>query len=338
MIRARQQVAHELHDIAESSDVAATRRAAATIATNLGGSQVEVEQVRLIVTELGTNILQHGASDGYLLIRAVDDDQTRGVEVIAVNSHEPLENRRVISLSGLGLGLDVVQRHTSFFDAYMPKDKRTIVLARVLFSLDNSAARKIDCGGISTSILPGLPNGDDWAFLQDDDKCTIFVFDGLGHGPGAAVAADAADASFRNRYHGNAEVWIRELHSSLQGTRGGVGAVAEIDLSSRRISFYGVGNISGRVMSEERMTGVMLPGGVIGTEHPLPTLRPVEFAFPPGAVLLMWSDGIGSRVSLDEYSQLIGHDSAVVAAALHRDFSKKNDDSTIIVAQDLQGR
>jgi hypothetical protein len=72
---------------------------------------------------------------------------------------------------------------------------------------------------------------------------------------------------------------------------------------------------------------------VVGTENPLPALRPVQVPWPAGAVLVLWTDGLKSAVSMEGCSDFIHHDAALVAATLHRDFSRGSDDAGIVVVR-----
>jgi len=58
-----------------------------------------------------------------------------------------------------------------------------------------------------------------------------------------------------------------------------------------------------------------------------------SFSYPwsPTTVLLMASDGISTRFNLDSYPGLVGRHPAVIAAVLHRDFRRHNDDATMVV-------
>ncbi len=64
-----------------------------------------------------------------------------------------------------------------------------------------------------------------------------------------------------------------------------------------------------------------------------------EFAypFPKGATLVMHSDGLISRWTLDAYPGLAAHDPALVAGVLYRDFQRGRDDVTVLVARGAEG-
>lgn len=344
MIRTRRATSHEVHVLRDPSDVAAVRRSAGAAAMNLGASQHDAERVRLVVTELGTNVLRHGGVDGYLLVRSIDDENERGIELIAVDRSSNASRRGVeaIDLDGLGIGLEVVGRQSEYLDTYVSQGGATVTLARMSFvSHDGSSPTRHGCSGVSTALIPGMPNGDGWIVSDRGSTRCALIFDGLGHGPRAAEATEVACSSYLSSYRGDMSEWLSEVHDALRGTRGGVLGLVEIDARAGRLLFLGVGNISGKVLTEgsegsARYTkGIVSQGGVVGTEYRLPTLRPIEYEWSQGACLLLWTDGIASRIGFDGHPHLIGHDSAVVAAALHRDYAKTTDDSTLVVIQEL---
>jgi hypothetical protein len=48
--------------------------------------------------------------------------------------------------------------------------------------------------------------------------------------------------------------------------------------------------------------------------------------------LIMCSDGIRSGWDLSKYPSILRYDNAVIAAAIHKDFSRKTDDTSVLVA------
>jgi hypothetical protein len=54
-------------------------------------------------------------------------------------------------------------------------------------------------------------------------------------------------------------------------------------------------------------------------------------AWPAGASLVLWTDGLSTRVELTAGDALLDCDPAVVAATLHRDHGRNRDDATVVV-------
>jgi hypothetical protein len=110
-----------------------------------------------------------------------------------------------------------------------------------------------------------------------------------------------------------------------------VAAVAEIDATADTIRFAGVGNISGVLWSAVRPQNMVSMNGSLG--HGTVRVREFSYAWPPDALLILHSDGLGTRWSLDQYPGLTAKHPAIVAGVLYRDFTRGRDDVTVLVVR-----
>jgi len=119
----------------------------------------------------------------------------------------------------------------------------------------------------------------------------------------------------------------------LRKTRGAAGALARIDLGQRLVTYAGVGNISASIISEKTSRNLASYNGTLG-QH---IERVQEFTYPwnPDDILVMHSDGLGTRWDLDRYPGIRNKPPSVIAALLHRDFNRGRDDVTVLVAKAL---
>jgi anti-sigma regulatory factor (Ser/Thr protein kinase) len=330
---------HERFSVRDQGDVGAARRAVEKLAQAAGVPVAAVEPARIATTELGHNLHLHG-QDGYLLLRPTDEPP--GLEVVAVDRGPGIADPAgalagaTAAAAGLGVGLGAVARLASCFDLYTGAKQGTVVLAR--FAADPPTAPAapawLHAGGVSTAVVPGDANGDGWAVADDDLGCAAVVVDGLGHGPPAHEAARAALAAFDAGDGADVCGWLQAAHAAMRGTRGAVAAAARIDRTRRRVSFAGVGNVQGRIVAEGQAWGLASHPGMLGTEHQAPRPRRLDLPWPRGATLLLWSDGLRSGTAPELDGAGRGHDPTVVAALLHRDFARGNDDATVVVVQD----
>jgi hypothetical protein len=111
-------------------------------------------------------------------------------------------------------------------------------------------------------------------------------------------------------------------------------AVTLIDSRLRVARFCGVGNISGVILSpdEGQRTSLVSHNGTLG--H---TIRKVqEFVYPwsPDSLLIMHSDGLATHWNLDRYPGLAVQHPSLISGILYRDFSRKRDDVTVLVARE----
>ena len=334
------QASSEAYLLGDAAAVGAARRAVRSLVARLGLPETDAAPAELALTELATNVERHAGGDGYALLRTVAEE--RGIEILVVDrgpgTSAPAPALGAASPSGgLGIGLDSVRRLASSFELYAPPGKGRVTLARFSFD-DSPTPLPIAYAGVSVPVLPLDVNGDGWAVTIDEGGCTVLVVDGLGHGPGAHRAAQAALRTFEEGFGRDICSWFPRAHEVMRGTRGGVAGIARIDIGRRVVTFAGVGNVTGSVVLDGSSRALLSRPGVLGTEHRLPSPYLMETPWTADSALVLWTDGLKSRITLDGHPGLLDHDPALVAALLHRDFAKGNDDATVVVVRETSGR
>lgn len=177
-----------------------------------------------------------------------------------------------------------------------------------------------------TRPKPGEQVNGDRVVVRTAEGITLMaVIDGLGHGPGAAEAANlAGDFLSAARPTTGALALLEGLHRALTTSRGAVGAVCLFD--GRSVEYGGVGNV------ELRAHGLSLAQwqvpGILGQRAP--RVRSSRSALKPGDRLLLFSDGISERFSLTELRNLSL--SAACDAILDR-FARPIDDASVLLAE-----
>jgi hypothetical protein len=170
--------------------------------------------------------------------------------------------------------------------------------------------------------------GDGWAVEQNGPRCLALVADGLGHGRLAAEASRAAVRIFRaNAALGTTEI-LGAIHAALRGTRGAAVAVAEVRLDQQQVRFAGVGNIAGAVIADATGRSMISGNGTAG--HEVRKIQEFTYPFPPGALLVVHSDGLTTHWRLEQYAGLETRHPALVAGVLYRDFKRPRDDVTVL--------
>ena len=119
--------------------------------------------------------------------------------------------------------------------------------------------------------------------------------DGLGHGAEAARAASRAGAVVRASPGLDLVPLMQRCHIALHGTRGAAISLAFISTSAGGVTWLGVGNVEGRVVSGEPLAtrpkgSLALGGGVAG--YDLPAVRTAALKVRPGDVLIFATDGV----------------------------------------------
>ena len=107
-----------------------------------------------------------------------------------------------------------------------------------------------------------------------------------------------------------------------------------VDLDAREATVAGIGNVGAWVAGDESSRQLVTQHGTLG--QAMPRIREERYAFPPGAYLMMCSDGLKSRPQLDDQPGLLVHDSATIAAMLWRDHARGRDDATAVVLREAR--
>ncbi|MGA8709354.1 MAG: SpoIIE family protein phosphatase [Steroidobacteraceae bacterium] len=314
------------HLIDEASKIGDARREAARMA-QLQELPAEVAgRVAIVATELANNLLQHGGG-GELLLQSVEADDACLVEIMAVDrgrgmSHSDRCLADGFSTGGtMGTGLGAVRRLSSEFDLYSTPEQGTVVMARV------GVGTIPHLGAVNIAVKGEIECGDSWRLARSAGATALLVVDGLGHGTFAAQAAQAALAAFDRSPFDPPQLIMERLHRALAGTRGAAAACACID-SSGRLSYAGVGNIHGALLSADGTCGLVSHNGTLGVR--VARMHQFEYQRPKGALLLMNSDGVSARWSLAARPGLLQRHPAVVAGVLYRDHARAHDDATLV--------
>lgn len=339
------------------------RRAAAQLARRAGLAADRIAEVELAVTEAAVNLNRH-AVDGSLLLRLLSTAAGAAVELLAID-HGPgiadLATARrdgYSSAGSLGVGMGVVERMADTFAVQSLLGRGTVLVARFR---DRTAAPYPEpvVAGLTRPLSGESVCGDAWAVRAlgdraarvahaapvagdgavpvagdadpDTEPLLLMLCDGLGHGPLAARASVQAVSAFRRGPADEPTEIVRTLHRALAGTRGGALAVARIDRRARRVSFCGVGNISAFIVADRGRSSLLSAPGIVG--HHLPRLRGFEADLPPGASLVLHSDGLTERWDPSAMAGLFGHSSTVIAAQLLREAGVRRDDANVVVVK-----
>lgn len=157
------------------------------------------------------------------------------------------------------------------------------------------------------------------------------VADGLGHGAAASDAAQEALVAFRSNVQRHPEEIIAAAHGRLQKTRGAAVAVAEIDFERQVVRYSGIGNIASAIVGTGKTRNMISHNGIVG--HQVSKIQEFSFPWERDAILIMYSDGINSRCSLEQYPGLAAKPAALMASVLYRDFKRSRDDATVLISK-----
>lgn len=187
--------------------------------------------------------------------------------------------------------------------------------------------------GTASRPHPGfLQNGDRHYVEKTETGLVVGVIDGLGHGAPASEAAEVALACLRAHGSNVLEGFYNLCDAKLAGTRGVVAGIAVIDTQADRLEYIGIGNIEVQIYSGDSVDTLVSRHGIVGSGR-MPNRRVHSAPFGPGSVMVMFSDGISARFRLGDYYGLVDQPAQFIADVLMRDWSRANDDATVVVVR-----
>jgi anti-sigma regulatory factor (Ser/Thr protein kinase) len=316
--------------VEEPSAATGCRSAALGMAGRLGFSETRAQELAVAVIEAASNLVKH-ARAGAMMLRAEPGGAAPGIELVTVDAGPgitdvPAALRDGASTAGtLGIGLGAIRRAADFCGVFSLPGRGTAVAARFLAQRGDPGL-----GGWAGLIRPlgdEAECGDNYIAHRTGPVITAMLCDGLGHGPLAATASRAAIAVLREAPDDEPTSLLRRVHARLGRTRGGAVAIARIEQQS--VSFAGLGNVAGWILSGSERQGMISVPGIAG--HQARTFRQYSYPLPPGAAVILHSDGLSSRWSAPDLPGLSGQDPLVIAATLLREAGVHRDDAGVLV-------
>lgn len=318
----------------DEGSVSEARERVRAVGRAQGLPETEVERMAIVVSELARNQLAH-AHGGAVAVLPVTRGGVRGVEVIAADRGAGIADPTA-ALSGqgnavgsMGAGLASVVRQADEVDFDVRWGEGTCVRARKYVTPPPYRSEV----GLLCRAYPGeLISGDHALWIWSEEALVVGVVDGLGHGPEAREAADRAIELMRERPLLAPEQILDRCDAGLKGTRGAAMGIVRLERWSGALSHGCVGNIATRVCRPGQVDAMACSPGVLGMprQHAR-TLRSGSW-LRPGELLVMHTDGLSSRTTIDD-AALLRHHPLVVAHELMRRFAKNHDDALVLVAR-----
>ncbi|HYD16440.1 MAG TPA: ATP-binding SpoIIE family protein phosphatase [Candidatus Nanoarchaeia archaeon] len=327
----------------EESQVGEARREASSLATRLGFEQAAGGRVAIAVSEAARNLYLHGGG-GEVVVSGLQWRNESCVEILAMDRGPGMQDidkcmRDGYSTAGTpGTGLGAIARLADEFDLYSVPGKGTVLMARFLAKTTPGSRAEQQLEVSATCVAhPGEELcGDAWTHIPSANGDTLVVLDGLGHGEYAEQAAQEGLRIFRQYVNRTPTEILERMHAAMRGTRGAAVALTRIDLNQRCVVFAGIGNISAAIVSNGSSRNMVSLNGIVG--HEMRKVREFEYPWSEDALLVMHSDGLGTKWDLGAYTGLSRRAPGVIAAVLYRDFSRRRDDVTVLVAREKQGQ
>lgn len=294
-----------------------------------------IDRALIVASELGRNHLRH-AQRGRIAVRTLERRAHVGIEVVAVDEGPGLDDvDRIFEAApresgiSLGVGVSAVKRLSTEMDLDVRLGEGTCFRVRIF---DSAVPRQREVGIYGRAIAGEARSGDHALFVRDGGDLRVMLCDGLGHGPDARVASDAAVDVFRERLAERPGVLLEECHRRLGQTRGVVMATAHVT-EPGGLELSSAGNIEtmvSRFRATRRFGGTSATiggrGGVTKTRTELGALEQDD-------VMVLMTDGIQTKAAIEDDPILLRAHPAVIAQHVVERFARSNDDALVLVVR-----
>jgi anti-sigma regulatory factor (Ser/Thr protein kinase) len=330
---------HRVIAVTESSQTLAARIEARELAERIGLDDTDAHRAGLVATEMATNLVKHAPLGGEILIRRAGAQGTE-LEMLAIDRGPGMADLTASFSDGhstagsAGTGLGAIRRLSDEFDVFSRRPGGTVLFSKLRARTSRHASPQgFEVGLIAVAKAGEDVSGDGWHVAAGPAAVTMLLADGLGHGIGAADAANAAITAFRRFTNATPSEALEAVHDGVSHTRGAAAAVVSLTRSPALVRFAGIGNISGTITLNGTTRHVVSHNGTLG--HEARIFREYAYPWAKDAIFVMHSDGLSSHWSLDSYPGLRMRHPSVIAAVLYRDFSRQRDDVTVMVAREI---
>jgi hypothetical protein len=190
--------------------------------------------------------------------------------------------------------------------------------------------------GVAWRALPGEAiSGDQSIVRMQPHGILVGVVDALGHGREAAAAAGKAIGILQRYAHEPLNSLVQRCHAELIGTRGVVMSLACFRTDENSMTWLGVGNVEGFLVSAEtrppRSTTLLTRNGIVGAELS-PKVNPWVVPLTRGDTLVFATDGVrpgfAAGLTLTESPQEL-------ADRILAGYAKETDDALVLVVRFL---
>jgi len=308
------------------------------MAHEAGISAERLNEIDIIVAEMTSNLFKY-SDDGELLVGVFPNAGSPYVELICIDNGPGMANPNRMMQDGvsttntMGHGLGSIKRLSDNFELYSQPGWGTILLSRVYN--DPKAAKKSPELIIRPLVVckPGeVKSGDGFVMKRTDHYIKLMLADGLGHGPDANFAVNEAADVFKVFPEYSPTETLRFIHSSIKKTRGAVINITGYDFATKTWSSAGIGNIAVKMSGPVQSKNHMSYNGIVG--HNIPgTMSDQQYTADQYNQVILCSDGIKTRWDSSKYPLIQKYDQAVLAAAIYKDFARRNDDMSVIIAK-----
>lgn len=297
-------------------------------------------EIDIIIAELTSNLIKY-ADYGELLYRVATVDEKKAIEICCIDNGRGIENVNKIMADGysstntLGQGLGAIKRLSNEFSIYSIRNWGTVQYIKILENtafVQSPVRKNLSFAGVRVNCPGERVCGDGYFVKSVQGGFQIFVGDGLGHGINAHEAVEQAIKAFKLSKETDPAEVLRDIHADVKKTRGLVATVAAVDYKTGLWNICGIGNIGTRIYDGLENKTYTPYNGIVG--HNIPrTLKCTSLPYRKHQLVVMFSDGLKTRWTLNDLPSIQKYDPALIAATLYKGNVRGNDDTTVFVGK-----
>jgi serine/threonine protein phosphatase PrpC len=219
------------------------------------------------------------------------------------------------------------------FDIQSQPGQGTVITCRRWVRIDKPDARPYALEiGAATHPHPLMEvNGDAFVIKRWHENTLVAVIDGVGHGPPAFQAAQAARQYIENHFDQPLEMIFRNVGYACRATRGVVMALAHLDRAQSKLTFASIGNVEARVFGGSEAINFIVRRGVVGYNAPSATVT--EHRWEPQNLMVLHTDGVKTSWRPEDFPALMAKPASDMAQALLQALDRGDDDATVVVVR-----
>jgi anti-sigma regulatory factor (Ser/Thr protein kinase) len=310
----------------------------AALAHRINISELRLEKMLLVASELVHNNIKHADGRGLIqvwlqpgpILDILTLDYGPGIADLAKAEEDGYSTSNTF-----GKGLGAIRRLSDESYIYTQPEhfgqtkkwSGTVFLARFILGKDKDFM-PAKTGLFSRSLSDKRHNGDRIYWQRNGTNLRWLHLDGLGHGEEAELAT--ANLSMHLSNSDKLETILKKIDRQLVNTRGAVGVISELDFTQRKLNLLGVGDMHVHVYDQEQMQLVSFVPGILGKEHR--STSPFRSTLGKRALIVTASDGIRRNWDTENFSGLFSHHPQLIAYTLGNIMGRISDDQSIFVS------
>jgi hypothetical protein len=210
----------------------------------------------------------------------------------------------------------------------------------VAMATQEAPASPLEFEGVTRPRLSFDANGDAFVFERFKGGALVAVIDGLGHGERAQRSTEVAVRCLQSHPGEPLATLFCSVAKACRATDGVVMAAARFEFSNAiTFSFASVGNVEARLFlprnsehSPAKSERLIVRRGILGGKAPEPHVT--AHVWSPGNVLVLHSDGVSGRWSLEDFPGWRHEPAGLMAQEMLVRLANDDDDATLVVVRE----